>query len=247
MDKQQLISDILAWEPSRHRGILEGLDVSTLKDVLAQVVTDFQKAKAERLLDIQIEREDVAAAHKLSQWEFGYRQREAEATANLQENKRVFPLAARQFGFSEVEANFSVLVQALGTLTLYNIQQFLAANPTTLAPATPEQLQQWAKESAAAHQQYLNTLPPGHPDRQADIEQRRALAQQAEEKRRLDTMRVRDDSLGFPVLPEINLETGERLDSAYFTRLTNLDMGKFRRYMKQYGSSQITEALRNRK
>jgi hypothetical protein len=248
IEKQELIDSVQRWAPGKYdSALLDRQSVEQLKNILASAVEDFQRTQAERLLDIEIEREDNRAAHKQSQWESEYQQRQAEARANEAENKRVFPIAARQFGFAEVQANFTVLVDALGTLTVYGIQQFLATNPTVLAQATPEVLEQRNKEAAAAHQQYLNGLPPGHPDRQADIEQRRAQAQQAEADRRLKAMRVRDESLGFPVLPEINLETGERLDSAYFMRLTNTDMGRFRSYMRLYGSSQVTEALRNRK
>jgi hypothetical protein len=248
MDKQELIKSILEWEPSRHRGILEGLDIATLKDVLAQVVTDWREAQATKLLDIQIEIEDKRDDFKRSQFEAARRQREYAAQANEGENKRVFQIAARQLGFSEAEANLSVLQAALGILTVYNIQQFLVANPTALAPAAPEQIEQWGKEAAAeaikANNARLLRMSPLELRQavKAESEQRSQAAHRTEVAQMVKTTEERDAAIGFNPIPAQNSE-GVALDARFFINLAETNMALYRNYLKKHGSANITARL----
>jgi hypothetical protein len=249
MDKQQLINDILAWSPVQDRQILETMNIEMLKNVLANAVTTFQEQQAERLLDIKLERATQQDEYKRKQFEAGYQQRRAEATANEKENKRVFSLAARQYGFSEAEANFSVLQSALGTLTSYAIQQFLATNPTALAPAAPEQIEQWSQEREAQRvKDYNKRLLTASPYELREIakqeHEQRGQAKQAEIDRMIKETDNRDASVGFQPIPERNLETGEFLDSGYFMRLSNTNMAGFRQAIKKWGSANVTARIR---
>jgi len=75
----------------------------------------------------------------------------SERPTAIHDARMIFPVAV---GRSEL-LNFSVLVQALGELSVFDIRNFIAANPTALVPTTPEELQEREAERVRQHIQML--------------------------------------------------------------------------------------------
>jgi hypothetical protein len=84
IDKQELIETILKWEPTRHRGILAGLDSTTLKNILAEIVEAVVDERQERMDQAQAEIAVTRAAHQLRERLAREPQRQAEAAAASQ-------------------------------------------------------------------------------------------------------------------------------------------------------------------
>ena len=241
MDKQQLISDILAWSPVQERKILEAMDTTRLKDVLAHVVTAFTEEQEERVLQAQA---DIAAnrfAHQLGISEARKPLLYAERLALEKENRAVFSSAARELGFSGIEANYSVLVQALGELTVYGIQKWIAERPETLVPATPAEIEQRRLEAIAAHNQMLRNASPLELRElvRQEAEARRTAAHRTERMTMIETTEKRDAAIQFTALPTHNAE-GVALDARF---LKALPADSYRQYVRKYGSANITARL----
>jgi hypothetical protein len=129
---------------------------------------------------------------------------------------------------------------------MFGIRQWLenSGGRLALVPATPTELQEREAERIKAYnQRLLNASPLELKELARQERETRKTAQQVEIERMVKATEERDASIGFPKLPEINSETGERLDAAYFKKLSDTDMGKFRNYMRRYGSSNITARL----
>ncbi len=247
IQKQELIESIENWAPGKaDRKILESKTIDQLKDILAEAVTTFQEEKEERLLQTQAERAANRALHEWNTAQAQEPQRKAEAAALKRANRDVFLSAVKELGLSAAEANFSVLVAALGELSVFGIRDFLATNPTALVGATEKELQEREAEKIQAYNKMLRNADPITLKKlaQQEAEQRRAEHIRQEDARQRAATKERDEALGFPVLPTHNLETGEALDSAYFIRLSNNDMHRFRMYVKRYGSHNVTNRLR---
>jgi len=117
-----------------------------------------------------------------------------------------------------------------------------------VSPATQSELQQYRQEAAEQRQQFLRNADPEmlRSIVRSEAEQRSIQAQREEDQRQIAARQAKDEAFGFPPLPEINETTGEKLNSAYFIRLSNTDLQQFKNYIRYYGASQITRALRGR-
>ncbi len=245
IQKQELIESIENWAPGKaDRKILESKTIDQLKDILAEAVTTFQEEKEERLLQTQAERAANRALHEWNTAQAQEPQRKAEAVERERSNRCVFAEAAKTLGISGVEANYSVLVQALGELSVFGIRDFLTANPTALVGATEKELQEREAERIKQHNQRLLNAGPielREATRQ-ESEERRALAQRQEIERRITVQEERDKAIGFDPLPSHNSE-GQVIDRAYLLRLADSDIKKYRLFCSHYGSANITARL----
>ena len=259
IQKQELIDSIERWAPGKtDRKILDGKSVDQLKDILAAAVTAFTEEQEDRLLEIQADIAANRAAHQLRLAQATEPQRQEEAADQEKENRRVFASAAKELGFSSsVDANFSVLVSALETLSVSGIRQFLSANPMALVGATELELQQheaeriWELQQREAerirqHNQMLLNADPITLKRlaQEEAEARRAQAQRVEAERQIAARESTDAAFGFPPLPEVNQMAGEKIDAAYLTQISNTNMQLFRNYIRKHGAANVTARLR---
>ncbi len=97
------------------------------------------------------------------------KRRQAEA-AQAAEERRVFHDFCRDNGFSEVEANLSLIKSVLGSFDHHSLAQAVRSNSLSLAQASPAELEQFRQEAIKAHNQHLLNL---------DIPTLRKLAREA--------------------------------------------------------------------
>jgi len=174
------------------------------------------------------------------------KRRQVEAAQDAEE-RRVFHEFCRDNGFSEVEANFSLIKSTLGSFDQYALAQAVQSNALQgLAPASPAELEQFRQEVIEAHNLRLLN---------ADLPTLRRLAREAGAKGPApvapdETQRVRavekQDGTVYPQLPD-EIRIGDReetLDAAFIKRCSVETM---RFLVKRYGMAQLDEALRTRR
>lgn len=204
---------------------------------------------------VQVLKENPILAGQLS-WQSAdlldpVRRKQAES-AQAQEDREIFEQAARDTeAFSINDANFNLLRERYSPLDAYQIKLVAEAGLLLglVSPPTEEEIKTWRREKAEARKDYLiNHASPSELRATArqEAEQRRIEHVRAEDARQVAAREQKDKDFGFPPLPETNQVTGEKLTSAYFIKLSNTDIGKFRNYIRVYGASQITKALRER-
>jgi hypothetical protein len=254
--KQELV-DLLWVRTGISRAVLSTKTVAELETILtdhhlAQIRAEAaQAAEAadEELIRIQAEREGDRILHQLHMQQAREPQRKAEDKRQLAEDRKTFLEACRQYHIGSTDANFSLIRTTLGPrLSVYEIGQAVRSGTLHLSPATQSELQQYRQEAAEQRQQFLRNADPEtlRGIVRSEAEQRRIQFQREEDQRQLAARQAKDEAYGFPLLPEINASTGEKLNSAYFIRLSNTDLQKFKNYIRYYGASQITRALRER-
>jgi len=162
-----------------------------------------------------------------------------------QAERRVFHNFCRDNGFSEVEANLSLVKSVLGSFDHYSLTQAVQSNALQLAPASPTELAQFRQESISLHNQYLSSLDiPTLRKLARDAGARGPVAPPPDETQRVRAVENQDRS--YPPLPD-ELRIGDReelIDSAYIRRCPKEVL---RSLMQKYGSDQINEALRTRR
>jgi hypothetical protein len=246
-EKQELIDMIDSLAPLKcDNRLLHSKSIKELQLILAQAIEQFQTEHEDKLLEIEAERAVNRAIHELNTRQAHEPQRQAEAALLEKSNRRVFAEAAKALGFSNVEANYSVLVQALETLSVFGIREFLSANTTALVQATPTELQEREAERIKQHNQMLLNASPLELKELArqEAEQRRQAAQRAEQERQIAGREVADAAFGFPPLPETNQTTGEKIDAAYLTRISNTNLQLFKNFIRKHGAANVTARLR---
>jgi len=174
------------------------------------------------------------------------KRRQAEA-AQAAEERRVFHDFCRDNGFSEVEANLSLIKSVIGSFDHHSLAQAVQSNALQLAPASPEELQQFRQEAISLHNQHLLNL---------DIPTLRKLVREAgvrgpvappppDETQRVRTATEEYYGTAYPPLPdELLIEGREQLIDASFIKRCSKET--LRLLMTRYGSDQINEALRTR-
>ena len=255
--KQELV-DLLWARIGISRSELSTKTVAELESILtdhhlAQIRAEAaQAAEAadEELIQIQAERAAARAIHELEMSQAREPHRRAEVKAQLEQDRKTFEDAARTLrSFGVNEANFNVVRQTLGVgFSVHQIRQMLAANGAMLSPPKQQELNDWERERIERHNEMLRNADTEtlRSIVRSESEQRRIQFQRDEDQRQLAAREAKDQAFGFPPLPEINAATGEKLNSAYFIRLSNTDLQKFKNYIRYYGASQITRALRER-
>ena len=169
------------------------------------------------------------------------------ADAQALQDRETFSKFARANGFSEIEANFWLVKDVLGSeFDEHTLAQAVQSGQLHLAPTSPEELAEFQEEASRQRVAYLASLPPGHPERQADVEQRRQAFQRADQERQIAGREQADAAFGFPPLPEFNLVTGERIDAAYLNKLSNTNLSLFKALMRKHGAAALTRRLNGR-
>jgi hypothetical protein len=118
-----------------------------------------------------------------------------------------------------------------------------------LSPASLEQLAEYQREAQTQRQDYLiNRASPIELRNAARVEaeERRAQFQREQVQQQIQSREAIDATQGYPILPAVNLTTGEKLDAAYFIKLSNTNLQLYKNFMRRYGASQITKALNER-
>jgi hypothetical protein len=153
--------------------------------------------------------------------------------------------ANRKMIAQHIQENYGSVEQAASDLSgQLAVNQSMADDEAAKKQQQQIQLQQ---QQIQQRQDYLRNHASPLELRQAaraESEQRRIEAQQTEEARQAAVREIA--ASGFDPIPERNQVTGEKLDSQYFIRLSNTDIGKFRNMIRRYGAAQITNALRER-
>jgi len=237
-------------EQRQIRQLLEAKSTEELEKIHLQIVVD---ATDEKLIEIQAEREAnrLWHQHEMRQAREPYRQ------AQEQTDIAVFKDAASRLKFSMVEANFRVLVSTLGPgLAFESIKNAVTSNAVQLVPPQQQELVQWAREAeeqrrqaAEIHQNYLiNRATPAELKQAAktEAEQSRALAVQEQDQRQIQHREALDAQVGFPPIPETN-QMGEKLDSAYFIKLSNTNLQLFKHFIRKHGAANVTARLRGQR
>jgi vacuolar-type H+-ATPase subunit I/STV1 len=244
-EKQQLIDDVMQYAQEHFgfgtvdRKILQSKNINELQeifsDAMLQVTAEAEAKKTVAWLELQESRKPQ------------FEQQQKEQTDR---DRKTFADAARTLrSFSQIEANFNILRQTLGFgFTVFGVQQAMAAGTVQLSPVTQHELNQWERERIEARNEYLKNTDPEtlRMEAKKEAEVNRAAAQQAHTAGQLQVGLQREQAAGFPPLPETN-SAGEILNGAFFHRLSNTDIGKFKDFIRKYGAAQVTEAIRNRK
>ena len=227
---------------------LEKMSLTELEQAyqVLQTQTRLQQAD-EELARIQVEAEADRIWHQETMRLAREPQRKAEAKAQLQQDRETFRQAARQYGLSDIEANFSVVRSTLGAgFNVYQVGQAVSSNAVGLVPATEQELAQRHQEAQEERQDFL--INQASPDelRQAarsEAEQRRIQFQHEEAQRQIAARETMDAAYGFPPLPEFNAE-GTKLDAAYLNKISNTNLQLFKNLMRKHGAANLTARLR---
>jgi hypothetical protein len=169
----------------------------------------------------------------------------AAKTAQREQNRRIFAEAARNYGFSECEANFNILSGALGNLDLYQIGQAIRSNAVTLARATEADRQRWAAERAQRRNEFLQGADVSTLRRAANQESaatRQATAQtQADAGYRASVQRDQATG-GFKPMPDTF--RGEPLTKEFLMNRRKCSGETLKQLIRLYGEAQVTARLR---
>jgi hypothetical protein len=188
------------------------------------------RGQAERIADHEL--------FKLQKQESERPQREAQ----LRRDREMF-LAAYQTlrSFGNTAANFTLLREVLGQLTLFGIRNAIQANAVQLSPPTQAELETWQAEDVEAHNQRLLSATPTEL-RQAvksEAEQRRAQTALEAQKQADFAHQARDEARKYPALP--NERNGKPLDASFIKRA---DRTELRFLIQRYGETAVTNRLR---
>lgn len=239
---ETLVVRVAPEQQQQLRKKLEAKTTIELEQILHEVVLEDAD---EKLIEIQAARGFNRAFHEMEMEKLRAPQRQQQ----LEKDFETFADAARTLcSFGLTQANFNVTLQTLGPdFTVYAVQQMLLSNGAILSGPTQQEVDEWERQRIEAHNQKLLNASPVELKQIAktEAEQRRAQAQQEEDQRQQQHRQALDAQVGFPPLPEKTQE-GQSLDSAFFIRMSNTNLGQFKSYIRKYGSWQITNALRTR-
>jgi hypothetical protein len=206
-----------------------------------------RKSNHTKISEIQLQAEAAAARliFRLNEHQAREPQRKARAKAQLAKDRKTFEDAAKTLrSFSINEANFNVTRQTLGEgFSVYAIQQMLIANGAILSPPTQDELNQWEQERIDQRNEFLleadaETL---RTVAKQEAEQKRVAMQQAQARREDETRKQRDESRGYPPLPQVWNNT--LLDSHFIRKCSTETLKDL---IRRFGAHQVTDALRNR-
>jgi hypothetical protein len=168
------------------------------------------------------------------------KRRRAEAAQDAEE-RRVFHDFCRDNGFSEVDANFSLAKNVLGSFDQYTLAQAVHSNALELAKASPEEFEQFRQEAIELHNQHLLSL---------DLPTLRKLAREAgargpaaSELDQVQTVRAAEKSHNNqfrPLLPDSRFK-GEIIDSELVEQLSS---GDLKQLLHIYGADAINVRIR---
>jgi hypothetical protein len=239
--KEILIDDIIQYAQEHFgfgtvdRNILESKTIAQLQDILSDAM-------------LQVTAE--AEAKKTVAWLALQESRKPQFEQQQEADRKTFADAARELrSFGQIEANFNLIRQVLGSgFSVSDIRKAVAAGTVQLSPVTQQELNTWTREDIEARNSYLANadVQTLRMEAKKEAELNRATATRQEANNQLQASLQRNQAARFPPLPEVS-HTGEALNGAFFVRLSNTDIGKFKDFIKRYGAAQVTQAIRNRK
>lgn len=244
--KNELIAEIMQIAPENvDERILQSKTIQELEAILHQATLAEIETLREQRIRAQAEAAAARAIYQLNQHQAREPQRKAQAEAQLRQDRKTFEHAAKTLrSFAINEANFNVTRQTLGEgFSVHAIQQMLMAHGAMLSPPTQEELNQWERERIAARNEFLLEADPETLSTAAkqEVEQKRIAMQQEQANREDEARKQRDESRGYPPLPQ--MWNGTRLDSQFVRKCSRQTLTDL---IKRFGSHQVTEALRNR-
>ncbi len=199
------------------------------------------------IIELVVERAADRALHELHVRKLREPQRLAEEKAQLEKGRETFREAARQYGLSDIEANFNVVRSVLGpSFDVYHVGQIAVSNAASLVPASQAELEQWAREAQEERVDFLVNQASPHELRQAarqESEQRRIEAQQQHVAQQVQIREQAEAAFGFPAsLPETT-QDGVKIDRAYLLKLADIDIKKYKQLCSRFGMANVTARL----
>jgi hypothetical protein len=168
--------------------------------------------------------------------------------ANLKQDEESLEEFCRANRLEPSTAALNLLRQQFGAgFDSTQVAQALQSGLIGLSPASDEHLLQWTKEAQEERQDYLVNQASPHELRtiaKMESEQRRIQAQREEDQRQIAAREQKDAAFGFTSIPEFNQTTGEKLDSAYFIKLSNTNISAFRQAIRRWGAANVTARIR---
>lgn len=173
------------------------------------------------------------------------KQRQA-AAAQADEDRSTFNAFARANGFSEVEANFRLAVSVLGSgFNQYQLEQAVTSNALRLAPASQQELAQYAQDAAEARQEWLvNQASPAELREAAnrESEQLRVQAQRQQVEAQVQAREQIDAQQGYQALPT-ETNDGQKIDRAYLLKLADTNIKQYKLFCNRYGFAAVTARI----
>jgi hypothetical protein len=166
-----------------------------------------------------------------------------EVTSNVECGRSVIVLPSC-IGVGNFVEILNVTRQTLGEgFSVYAIQQMLIANGAILSPPTQDELNQWEQGRIDQRNEFLleadaETL---RTVAKQEAEPKRVAMQQAQARREDETRKQRDESRGYPPLPQVWNNT--LLDSHFIRKCSTETLKDL---IRRFGAHQVTDALRNR-
>jgi hypothetical protein len=202
---------------------------------------------------IQVLKETPQLANQL-QWQsadvLDPKKRRAAEAAQAEKARDTFSSFVKANGYADNDANFHLTQDVVfggNGFSKYELEEAVQSGRLRLAPASPEQLAEWAQEAAEERQEFLaNRASPeeAHAIRVEETEQSRVRFQRQEAARSLAARAEADKAFGYPPLPQIHVPTGETIDSAWLNRISNTNLPLFKALLIKHGNFALTQRLK---
>jgi len=204
-----------------------------------QELADVQEENMRRVGEIRAEQ----LLHQLRMHEATEPRRKAEAVKQEKQDRRTFADAAKTIrSFAPIEANFNLIRQTLGDgFSVHQIQQMLAVNGAILSPPTQHELNEWRREAAQAHQDYLKNASSEELRAAARAESTQVKKTAAQQQFEFELLKGYERDViqnGSSPLPKT--WNGQVLDASFIKRCDKQTLAVM---MRKHGSAQISARL----
>jgi hypothetical protein len=172
------------------------------------------------------------------------KKRQQAAEAQAEQDRETFNSLAREYGFSEVEANYQLAKSALGSgFSVYQLSAAVSSNAISLAQASPEELAQFRQDAAEERQDFLiNRATPLELREAARQESEQGRAQQQRTAQQVKIRENKESAVGYVGLPETDRD-GVKIDRVYLLRLADNDITRYKQFCSRYGFAAVTNRL----
>jgi hypothetical protein len=158
-------------------------------------------------------------------------------------DRKTFSVVCRSHDVSEIEANFKLLVDVLGSgFSEYAAAQAIRSNAVSLSPATAEELTKWHEEQVEQRNfdlMYRTDIPALRKMVREEAEQRRVATAQADADRILKE-KEQIEAGQFEALPATTND-GKQIDKQFFLKC---DRQTMKYYIQRYGDAAVTKRIR---
>lgn len=216
----------------------------------AQQLETIRDQHAEALSRARAERNADAILFKHRQDMDREPQRQTEAAASLARDRAAFDQAAKQLrSFARNDANFHLCRRVLGggNVSVQLISEGIASGALQLSKITQTELDEYRAADVEQRNRRLLDMPIHELKREVRREQaeNRATASQRESNELLEEMRVRDLQVNLPPLPTHD-QSGVLIDANYLKKLCNIDLPKYKHWLRRFGGYALTLRLQGR-